>query len=128
MNEIFLDTETTGLSVEQNHRVVEIACIETNNLVPTGKIFYKLINPERKIPEEATKIHGYTNERLEKEPKFKEIAKAYEVLSDPEKRKLYDEYGEDGIQGNFTSQSPFDIFEQFFSFRFNSSCALKSSD
>ncbi len=61
MNEIFLDTETTGLSVEQNHRVVEIACIETNNLVPTGKIFYKLINPERKIPEEATKIHGYTS-------------------------------------------------------------------
>tara|TARA_B100000029_G_scaffold450013_1_gene473690 strand:+ start:534 stop:1214 length:681 start_codon:yes stop_codon:yes gene_type:complete len=77
MNEIFLDTETTGLSVEQNHRVVEIACIETNNLVPTGKIFYKLINPERKIPEEATKIHGYTNEKLEQEPKFKEIANEF---------------------------------------------------
>tara|TARA_B100000029_G_scaffold486834_1_gene541581 strand:+ start:1708 stop:2385 length:678 start_codon:yes stop_codon:yes gene_type:complete len=74
MNEIILDTETTGLSVKEDHRIIEIACIETKNLIPTKKIFYKLINPERKISEDATKIHGYTNERLEGEPKFKDIA------------------------------------------------------
>ena len=74
MNEIFLDTETTGLSTTDDHRIVEIACIETKNLIPTKKIFYKLINPERKVPEEAVKIHGYTADKLEKEPKFKEIA------------------------------------------------------
>ena len=74
MNEIFLDTETTGLSVKEDHRIVEIACIETINLIPTKKIFYKLVNPERNISEEATKIHGYTNSILEKEPNFKEIA------------------------------------------------------
>ena len=77
MNEIFLDTETTGLSVEQDHRVIEIACIETNNLIPTGKVFHRLINPERKVSEDATKIHGYTDEILKKEPKFKEIAEEF---------------------------------------------------
>ena len=50
MNEIFLDTETTGLSVNDNHRIVEIACVETNNLVPTNKIFHKIINPNRDVP------------------------------------------------------------------------------
>jgi len=74
MNEIILDTETTGLSIREDHRIVEIACIETKNLIPTKKVFYKLINPERKISEDALKVHGYTNEKLEKEPKFKEIA------------------------------------------------------
>ena len=74
MNEIILDTETTGLSIREDHRIVEIACIETKNLIPTKKVFYKLINPERKVSEDALKVHGYTNEKLEKEPKFKEIA------------------------------------------------------
>ena len=53
MHEIILDTETTGLSVAENHRIIEIACIETQNLIPTGKIFYKLINPEREVSEKA---------------------------------------------------------------------------
>ena len=74
MNEIILDTETTGLSTREDHRIIEIACIETKNLIPTKKVFYKLINPERKISEDALKAHGYTNKKLEKEPKFKEIA------------------------------------------------------
>ena len=74
MNEIILDTETTGLSIREDHRIIEIACIETKNLIPTKKVFYKLINPERKVSEDALKVHGYTNEKLEKEPKFKEIA------------------------------------------------------
>ena len=64
MNEIILDTETTGLSIKDDHRVVEIACIETQNLIPTKRIFYKLINPERDVSVEALKIHGYSNEVL----------------------------------------------------------------
>ena len=56
MNEVFLDTETTGLSFKDGHKIVEIACIETKDLIPTGKIFHKLINPKRSIPEEAFKV------------------------------------------------------------------------
>ena len=74
MNEVILDTETTGLSVKDGHRIIEIACIETKNLIPTKNVFYKLINPEKQISEDAIKIHGYTNKRLENEPKFKDIA------------------------------------------------------
>ena len=77
MNEVILDTETTGLSTAEDHRIIEIACIETKKLIPTKNIFYKKINPERKISEEAFKIHGYTNESLEKEPKFKDIASEF---------------------------------------------------
>ena len=73
MKEVILDTETTGLSIKDDHRIVEIACVETENLIPTNNVFYKLINPERKISEDAIKIHGYTNTKLEKEPKFKDI-------------------------------------------------------
>ena len=83
MNEIILDAETTGLSVKDNHRIVEIACVETKNLVPTKKIFYKLINPEREVSKEALKIHGYDNEKLKKEPKFKDIANEFlDFISD----------------------------------------------
>ena len=74
MNEVILDTETTGLSVKDDHRIVEIACVETKNLIPTKNVFYKLINPERQVSEDAIKVHGYTNKRLEKEPKFEDIA------------------------------------------------------
>ena len=74
MNEIFLDTETTGLSVDNGHRILEIACIETAELVPTKKIFHVLIDPERKISEDATKIHGYTDSTFVGKKKFKDIA------------------------------------------------------
>jgi len=77
MNEIILDTETTGLSAEKGDRIVEIACIETKDLVPTKKIFYKLINPEREISDSAFKVHGYSYEKLKKEKKFKEIAEEF---------------------------------------------------
>ena len=77
MREVFLDTETTGLLTREDHRVLEIACIETKDLIPTKKVFYKLINPEREISEDAFKIHGYTYEKLKKEKKFKEIAKEF---------------------------------------------------
>jgi len=75
MNEIILDTETTGLSIKEDHRIIEIACIETNNLLPTNKVFYKLINPEREVSNDAFKVHGYSTEKLKKEKKFSEIAK-----------------------------------------------------
>lgn len=74
MHEIILDTETTGLSVEKDDRIIEIACIETKDLVPTNKVFYTLLNPERPVSEDAFKVHGYTNELLKKERKFGEIA------------------------------------------------------
>ena len=74
MNEIILDTETTGLSIKDDHRILEIACIETQNLIPTNKVFYKLINPEREISPDAIKVHGYTNEVLKNKKKFADIA------------------------------------------------------
>ena len=74
MSEIFLDTETTGLSFQEGHKIVEIACIETKDLIPTNKIFHKLINPERNIPEEAFKIHGFSKEFLSTKQPFNQIA------------------------------------------------------
>ena len=74
MSEIFLDTETTGLSFQEGHKIVEIACIETKDLIPTNKIFHKLINPERNIPEEAFKIHGFSEEFLSTKQTFNQIA------------------------------------------------------
>ena len=74
MSEIFLDIETTGLSFKDGHRIVEIACIETNELIPTKRVFHKIINPERNVPEEAFKIHGFSTNSLKDKPKFKEIA------------------------------------------------------
>ena len=74
MNEIFLDTETTGLSFRDGHRIVEIACIETKDLIATGNIFHRLINPERNIPEEAFKIHGFSEKLLSTKEKFDKIS------------------------------------------------------
>tara|TARA_B100000575_G_scaffold279927_1_gene268832 strand:- start:66 stop:731 length:666 start_codon:yes stop_codon:yes gene_type:complete len=73
MKEIILDTETTGISVKDGHRIVEIACIELENLIPTGNKFHCIINPERKVSEKAFEIHGYTDEFLSKKEKFSEI-------------------------------------------------------
>ena len=74
MNEIFLDTETTGLSFADGHKIVEIACIETKDLVPTNRVFHKLINPERNVPDEAFKIHGFSGEFLSKQKIFQQVA------------------------------------------------------
>ena len=74
MNEVFLDTETTGLSFRDGHRVVEIACIETKDLISTGKVFHKLINPKRGVPEEAFKIHGFSQEFLSDKETFDQVA------------------------------------------------------
>ena len=74
MNEIFLDTETTGLSFKEGHKIVEVACIETSDLIPTKKIFHKIINPEREVPEEAFKIHGFSTQFLKAKETFNYIA------------------------------------------------------
>ena len=74
MSEIFLDTETTGLSFKDGHKVVEIACIETRDFVPTNKIFHKLLNPKRNVPEEAFKIHGFSEEFLSNKETFDQVA------------------------------------------------------
>lgn len=77
MNEVFLDTETTGLSFNEGHKIVEIACIETKDLVPTKKIFHKLINPKRNVPLEAFNVHGFSEEFLSKQETFDEIAEEF---------------------------------------------------
>ena len=74
MSEVFLDTETTGLSFNEGHKIVEIACIETKDLIPTGKVFHKLINPERDVPEEAFRVHGFSQKFLQDKSTFDKIA------------------------------------------------------
>ena len=73
MKEIVLDTETTGISVKEGHRIVEIGCIELENLIPTKNKFHYYLNPERKVSEKAFEVHGYTDEFLSKQKKFNEI-------------------------------------------------------
>ena len=77
MIEVILDTETTGLSIAEKHRIVEIGCVELNNQIPTNKIFHKYINPERPVSEDAYKVHGYSNEFLSKQKTFSEIYKDF---------------------------------------------------
>lgn len=74
MRQIVLDTETTGLSPQEGHRLVELGCIEVMNHVPTGNVFHRYINPERDMPEGAFKVHGLSSEFLRDKPKFAEIA------------------------------------------------------
>ena len=74
MKEIVLDTETTGLSVKDGHRIVEIGCIELENLVPTKNQFHCYLNPERKVSQKALEVHGYTDEFLSTQKKFSEVA------------------------------------------------------
>jgi len=73
MKEIILDTETTGISVKDGHRIVEIGCIELDNLLPTNNKFHCYLNPERKVSEKALEVHGYTDEFLSSKKKFKEV-------------------------------------------------------
>ena len=83
MREIVLDTETTGISVREGHRIVEIGCIELENLIPTKNRFHCYLNPERKVSEKALEVHGYTDEFLAKQIKFSEIGdKFLEFIKD----------------------------------------------
>ena len=77
MKEIVLDTETTGISVKEGHRVVEIGCIELDNLIPTKNKFHCYLNPERKVSEQALKVHGYTDEFLATQKKFLDVVEQF---------------------------------------------------
>jgi len=77
MREIVLDTETTGISVKDGHRLVEIGCIELENLIPTKNRFHCYLNPERKVSEKALEVHGYTDEFLAKQKKFLEVVEKF---------------------------------------------------
>ena len=77
MKEVILDTETTGISIKDGHRVVEIGCIELENLIPTKNTFHCYLNPEKKVSEKAFEIHGYTDEFLSTQKKFLEIAEEF---------------------------------------------------
>ena len=77
MKEIVLDTETTGLSTKEGHRIVEIGCIELENLIPTKNRFHCYLNPERKVSEKALEVHGYTDEFLAKQKKFSDIGEHF---------------------------------------------------
>ena len=74
MHEVFLDTETTGLSYKDGHRIVEVACIETKDLIATGNVFHKVINPKRSMPDQAFKIHGFSEKFLSDKETFDKIA------------------------------------------------------
>ena len=77
MKEIVLDTETTGISVKDGHRIVEIGCIELENLIPTKNKFHCYLNPERKVSEKALEVHGYTDEFLATQKKFSDIGEQF---------------------------------------------------
>ena len=77
MKEIVLDTETTGLSVKDGHRIVEIGCIELENLIPTKSRFHCYLNPERKVSEKALAVHGYNDDFLSKQKKFNEVGEEF---------------------------------------------------
>ena len=77
MFEVILDTETTGLSTVQNHKIVEIGCVELSNQIPTGKVFHKYINPQRSVSEDALKVHGYSEKFLSDKKIFSEIAEDF---------------------------------------------------
>tara|TARA_B100001093_G_scaffold471758_1_gene494298 strand:- start:2238 stop:2903 length:666 start_codon:yes stop_codon:yes gene_type:complete len=86
MKEVVLDTETTGISIKDGHRIVEIGCIELDNLIPTQKKFHSYLNPERKVSEKALEVHGYDDNFLSDKKKFREIVD--EFLSFIEGKKL----------------------------------------
>ena len=77
MKEIILDTETTGISIREGHRIVEIGCIELDDLVPTENKFHCYLNPERKVSEKAFEVHGYSDSFLSDKPKFQEIVQDF---------------------------------------------------
>jgi DNA polymerase-3 subunit epsilon len=77
MKEVVLDTETTGISIKEGHRIVEIGCIELDDLIPTKNKFHCYLNPERKVSEKAFEVHGYTDEFLAKQKKFREIGEEF---------------------------------------------------
>ncbi len=85
MKEVVLDTETTGISVKEGHRIVEIGCIELDNLVPTKNKFHCYLNPERKVSEKAFEVHGYSDDFLSKQKKFQNVVEEFLEFIDGKK-------------------------------------------
>mgnify|MGYP001162510489 CR=1 FL=1 len=81
MNEVFLDTETTGLSFKDGHKIVEIACVETKDLIATGNVFHRLINPQRNVPEDAFRIHGFSEKFLSSKETFDKIVYLMAIIA-----------------------------------------------
>ena len=77
MKEVVLDTETTGISVKEGHKIVEIGCLELDNLIPTKNKFHCYLNPERKVSEKALEVHGYTDEFLATQKKFPDVVEQF---------------------------------------------------
>ncbi len=85
MKEVVLDTETTGLSVKEGHRIVEIGCIELDNLIPTKRKFHCYLNPDRKVSQKALEVHGYTDDFLSNQKKFKQVFEEFSNFIDGKK-------------------------------------------
>ncbi len=85
MKEVVLDTETTGLSVKEGHRIVEIGCIELDNLIPTNRKFHCYLNPDRKVSQKALEVHGYTDDFLSNQKKFKQVFEEFSNFIDGKK-------------------------------------------
>src|SRR5210317_513851 len=85
MKEVVLDTETTGISIKDGHRIVEIGCIELDNLIPTKNKFHCYLNPERKVSEKAFEVHGYSDDFLSKQKKFNEVVDKFLEFIDGKK-------------------------------------------
>ena len=104
MKEIVLDTETTGLSVQEGHRIVEIGCIELENLIPTKNVFHCYLNPQRKVSESALKVHGYTDKFLSDKKKFADIADDFLKFIDGKKIIIHNAEFDIGHLNNELSQ------------------------
>ena len=112
MKEIVLDTETTGLLVKDGHRIVEIGCIELDNLIPTKNKFHCYLNPERKVSEKALEVHGYTDEFLSSKKKFAEVAhgsSSDEYVNDYINRHNY--FSQDTY--SFMSNNPWSVMNEY---------------
>ena len=92
MLEVILDTETTGLSTTEKHRIVEIGCIELDNQIPTNRIFHTYINPQRSVSEDAYKVHGYSDEFLSSKKIFSEISKDFLIFIKDKKIIIHNAY------------------------------------
>ena len=92
MKEVVLDTETTGISTKEGHRIVEIGCVELDNLIPTKNKFHCYLNPERKVSEKAFKVHGYSDDFLSKQKKFNEIVEEFLDFIDGKKLIIHNAY------------------------------------
>ena len=114
MKEVVLDTETTGISVKDGHRIVEIGCIELDNLIPTKNKFHCYLNPERKVSEKALEVHGYTDEFLATQKKFIDIGEQFVEFIKGKRLIIHNADFDLGHLNNFFKNFIYTIFNRFF--------------